>query len=229
VGLLEVRLFLAMEYVPGLSLDAWLAAAPRRRAEILRVFLEAGRGLAAAHGAGLVHRDFKPGNVLVGGDGRVVVLDFGLARAAESGPEEGEVLTVEEVAAGAGGRQALTRTGARLGTPAYMAPEQRRGETVGPAADQYSFSLALSAALSAAGTRPHRGLQRALARGLAEVPATRFPSLSPLLREIERGLHLTRRRALQAGVTAALFLLPGIGIWLHDETAARQALCGGSA
>ncbi len=231
VGLLEVRLFLAMEYVPGLALDAWLAAAPRRRGEILRVFLEAGRGLAAAHGAGLVHRDFKPGNVLVGDDGRVVVLDFGLARSAEAGPhQEGEVVTVESLAGSGDLRgQPLTRAGARPGTPAYMAPEQRRGEAVGPAADQYSFSLALSEALAAAGARPHRGLQRALARGLADDPAMRFPALSPLLREIDRGLHLSRRRALQAGAVAALFLLPGLGVWMRDSAAARQALCGGSA
>jgi serine/threonine protein kinase len=163
VGLLEVRLFLAMEYVPGLSLDAWLAAAPRRRAEILRVFLEAGRGLAAAHGAGLVHRDFKPGNVLVGDDGRVVVLDFGLARAAESEPQEGEVLTVEEVAAGdkrSPGREPvsarrptwLPSSGAarrwgrqRISTPSrWRSPQRSPRRAPGPTAGCGARSLAVS-------------------------------------------------------------------------------------
>jgi tetratricopeptide (TPR) repeat protein len=178
-----------------------------------------------------VHRDFKPGNVLVGDGGRVAVLDFGLARAAEPEPGgEGEIVSFEALAARPGEAipPSLTQTGTRLGTPAYMAPEQRRGETVGPAADQYAFCLALSRALAAAGHRVHRGLQRALARGLADDPAARFPALAPLLREIDRGLHLTRRRALQAGAVGALLLLPGLGVLLRDAAATRQALCSGS-
>src|SRR6185503_20369490 len=96
---------------------------PRPPAEILDVFLQAGRGLAAAHRAGLVHRDVKPSNVIVGSDGRARVLDFGLARGDRD--EEPSI----------------------VGTPGYMAPEQRRGERVDARADQYAFAVALWVAL----------------------------------------------------------------------------------
>src|SRR5262249_57011875 len=126
------RVFLAMELVEGVDLRSWLEAQPRRRAEIVDVFREAGRGLASAHAAGLVHRDFKPDNVLVDGEGRARVTDFGLAHRLETKPDA-------EIA----------------GTPAYMAPEQHRGEHVDARTDQFAFCVALYEALH--GERPFAG------------------------------------------------------------------------
>jgi eukaryotic-like serine/threonine-protein kinase len=164
----EQLLFIAMEYVAAESLAAWL----RREhdvGEILQVFIAAGRGLAAAHAAGLVHRDFKPDNVLVGEDARetgrrrpeleVKVTDFGLACASGStqgsgsaspGPEE-EGMPAAADASSSGLRALtqgrLTRTGAATGTPAYMAPEQHLRQTVDERADQFAFCVALYEAL----------------------------------------------------------------------------------
>src|SRR5262249_4192834 len=119
------QLFIAMELIEGVSLREWLRAEPRTWREILDVFLHAGDGLAAAHAVGLVHRDFKPDNVLCDRRGRVCVTDFGLARAAapsalDSRNDVQESPTVDETAA-------VTHTGAIFGTPGYMAPEQCEG------------------------------------------------------------------------------------------------------
>src|SRR5262249_8321145 len=127
VGTYEDQVFLAMDFVEGQTLREW-SATPRQTREIIEVFVQAGRGLAAAHAAGVVHRDFKPDNVLVGKDGRVVVTDFGLARedaAARDGATDDPAR-----AAGAKGAAATARaSNARIaGTPAYMAPEQLRGD-----------------------------------------------------------------------------------------------------
>jgi len=127
------QIFLAMEYVPGRTLRAWLEQRPGR-AEILARFAEAGRGLAAAHAAGLVHRDFKPDNVLVGDDGRVRVVDFGLVAA-----DEPARATLVDAAPDPGASDTLTRAGAVVGTPAYMAPEQLRGEAADARSDQFAF------------------------------------------------------------------------------------------
>ncbi|HEX3480434.1 MAG TPA: serine/threonine-protein kinase [Kofleriaceae bacterium] len=122
-------IYIAMERIAGTTLAAWLET-PRAPHEILRVFAAAGRGLSAAHAAGLVHRDFKPENVMVGDDGRVCVLDFGLARASRDA--DGPDADHEGIA----------------GTPAYMSPEQWRGERAGVASDQFSFCVALWRALT---------------------------------------------------------------------------------
>src|SRR5581483_7017268 len=139
VAALGGQVAIAMERIDGTNAREWLAEKPRTQREILAVFLAAARGLQAAHAAGLVHRDFKPENVLVGRDGRVAVTDFGLAR-----PE--------------------TAAGARSGTPRYMAPEHRRGEAVDARADQYSLAVALNEAL----TDPPRALKRALSEDRAQ-------------------------------------------------------------
>jgi tetratricopeptide (TPR) repeat protein len=163
-GTFNGRLFIAMELIRGKTLTSWLAEAeqvPRavRQREILRLFIAAGRGLEAAHAAGLAHRDFKPDNVLVGDDGRVRVVDFGLARALsdepggdEGGGGAGDPLAESEAGASAGASASasklkaalrLTETGTVMGTPRYMAPEQMRGAVADQRSDQFSFCVAL--------------------------------------------------------------------------------------
>src|SRR6185436_19437245 len=127
-----------MELVEGSTLRQWLHSAARSDGEILTALAAAGRGLSAAHAEGLVHRDFKPDNVLVGADGRVKVTDFGLARATPSDKATGEIT--------------LTQTGALLGTPAYMAPELFDGASADARSDQYAFCVAAWEALF--GQRP---------------------------------------------------------------------------
>jgi len=154
VGLHDERVFVAMELVEGKTLRTWLESRPSRTA-IYEVFLQAARGLQAAHRAGLVHRDFKPDNVLIGDDGRVRVVDFGVAKATDS--LEPELLAKSESAgaSGSGSLPELTATGQLLGTPAYMAPEQFLGASVDARTDVFSFSVALYEALS--GRRPFDG------------------------------------------------------------------------
>src|SRR5262249_21678690 len=147
VGTLAERVFVAMEYVDGVTLAAWLSERARTRAEILWAFREAARGLGAAHAAGLVHRDFKPQNVMVGRDGIVRVMDFGPARridaAAPAAPPEAPP---PAPAPGHPGRDAaeadLTLTGELVGTPLYMAPEQFKGGPNDARTDQFSFCVA---------------------------------------------------------------------------------------
>src|SRR5262249_26077772 len=157
-------------------------AAPRTQQEILNAFIAAARGLAAAHAAGLVHRDFKPHNVLRRKDGRIVVTDFGLARGIEQaiefettmrakGPKPADDNTPSPL-------PGLTQTGSVLGTPAYMAPEQWSGEAVGPAADQFAFCVAIWEAL--AGERPFKGatleaLQADVERGPSGLDHSKIP------------------------------------------------------
>ena len=133
-GTVDDQVYIAMEFVDGGTLDEWMAAETRTWREILNVFLDAGRGLAAAHAAGIIHRDFKPQNVMIGRDGSVRVTDFGLARLVSAVPETApdEAKPASESGAGVPDRAVITRmtkTGALIGTPAYMAPEQfRRGQ-----------------------------------------------------------------------------------------------------
>ncbi|MGH2898506.1 MAG: serine/threonine-protein kinase, partial [Solirubrobacteraceae bacterium] len=137
VGGVDQRVFIAMELVEGLTLSRWLAAERRAPSEIVATFVAAGHGLAAAHAAGLIHRDFKPDNVLIGNDGRVRVTDFGLARQAH-GVEAGTAHDAAEARPGTG----APHTGL-AGTPAYMAPEQFHGRAADARADQFSFAVAL--------------------------------------------------------------------------------------
>ncbi|MFO7561573.1 MAG: serine/threonine-protein kinase [Enhygromyxa sp.] len=164
VGVVEGKVFLAMEYIDGRTLGDWVAARRRPWTELVDRWIEAGRGLRAAHEAGLVHRDFKPANVLVSNDGRVLVTDFGIAGGVEPGSEPApetptdtptDAHTQSETAPEPGsiageltrdlsrrvGR--LTQTGGMLGTPRYMAPEQFLGKRVDARADQFAFCVSL--------------------------------------------------------------------------------------
>jgi serine/threonine protein kinase len=144
VGSCENGIFLTMDLVVGTTLAEWLRQ-PHPWPEVLRVFLEAGRGLAAAHAAGLVHRDFKPANVLVGRSGQVRVTDFGLACSTEKPEQTARAPEAPEDDSALSGP--LTRTGALLGTPAFMAPEQLQGQGASAHSDQFSFCVALHEAL----------------------------------------------------------------------------------
>ena len=309
--------YLTMELVDGVSLTTWLKQRPRSVDEILKVFIEAGQGLAGAHAAGLIHRDFKPDNVLVGDDGRVRVVDFGIARGAD-GPDlmsvdqaiersqdpatrsdapppaekaaEGAVLPFAStdrgavpgfarsndladtqraegaqlvkktegsrfaaaVAAAASGADRprllasqletaipglssvrLTRTGALVGTPAYMAPEQHIAARVDARSDQFAFCIALYEALFGSHPFPAKNyvqlslsvlggkvdtmvgrndvpvrVRKAILRGLTVDPALRFASMDELLVVLKSDPELRRRRrvglALLAGGVAGV-------------------------
>lgn len=216
VGTVGDQVFLTMELVDGQRLRDWMNAGPRTVREIIEVFAQAGRGLAAAHDAGLVHRDFKPENVLVGIDGRVRVVDFGLVRWAE-GDDEPTTGEAPRLALD----QSLTPAGGAVGTPRYMSPEQVGAHPVGPASDQFSFCVCLYEAL--AGQRPFAGdnladlllaialgavrpwprsciaprwLRELVLRGLSTEPAARWPSMSALVDELTRERERDRRAAL---------------------------------
>jgi serine/threonine protein kinase len=131
VGTVGEQLFIAMEYVDGQTLKAWQSSSPHDWHAVVRMYIASGVGLQAAHAAGLVHRDFKPDNVLIGADRRPRVGDFGLVSITRATEREG---TTEPGA---------TRHGAVLGTPGYMSPEQMRGETSDAQSDQFSFCVAL--------------------------------------------------------------------------------------
>jgi hypothetical protein len=218
--------YIAMEFVEGDTLTSWLRAWDRTWREVVAIFLDAGRGLAAAHAVGLLHRDFKPDNVLVGADGRVRVTDFGLARSLMAAAEDGELQPTPELAAL---RVTLTATGAVMGTPRYMAPEQLAGKDVSAAADQFSFCVALYEAVygvhpilgdtaakmleGGARMRPPPENRRVptallaiLRRGLDPVPARRFPSMPALLAELTTAIRPPRRRYLVLAGAAALVL-----------------------
>ncbi len=196
------QVFLVMERVDGATARVWRDAAPRSDAEILAVYRQAAAGLAAAHRAGLVHRDVKPDNILVGDDGRTRITDFGLAAlggpAAATGVDDA---TADDVPVTM--TAPLTRSGAIVGTPAYMAAEAHRGRPVDARSDQFGFCVSVWEAL--AGTSPFAGttyrerarrvcadevepaptisppLANVLRRGLAADPEQRWPSMDALV------------------------------------------------
>jgi tetratricopeptide (TPR) repeat protein len=232
--------FVAMDFVEGRTLREWLAERRRTPAEVLDAFGQAGRGLAAAHAAGVVHRDFKPDNVLVRTDSRIAVTDFGLARLSSGG--EAEV-------AGAGDPAPLeqTRTGAIAGTPAYMAPEVRSGIGGDARSDLFSFCVALYAALFGRHPFPTtsaRALAEAAARGqvhppregsvpghvrdavlagLRPRPEDRPASMEALLARLERD----PRRRLRQGVALAL-PLAALAVASALAFRPRPEVCGGA-
>jgi tetratricopeptide (TPR) repeat protein len=281
VGTFEDQVFIAMEFVDGNTVTYWLQAQQRTWREIIKVFMAAGRGLQAAHDKELVHRDFKPDNVMVGKDGQVRVMDFGLARQVSdkgTGTTQQKVRTIAEAAAaisdeglatlvinqeGSGGPETqemqsglfdnqLTRTGAMMGTPAYMAPEQFLGTPTDARTDQFSFCVALYEALY--GERPFGGnsmfaltanvvqgnvkeaptstsvppwVRRILLRGLRSNADERFPSMKALLEALEKDPAVARRRRLAMAAAALLPLAVGLGV--RQSLASHQAVCGSGA
>jgi len=199
IGTHGEQLFVAMELIDGEDLRAWSDDPSRTEDERLDAWTAAGRGLVAAHARGLVHRDFKPDNVMVGRDGRVRVLDFGLARAPGSvsasmdGPDGGELTASASSPGGlVSSDDRLTQTGLAMGTPAYMAPEQFRGAHPDPSCDQFAFCVTGFELLS--GARPYAGetfaaLARSTARG--EIDPAQAAKVPPrILRVLRRGLSV---------------------------------------
>ncbi|MCG8420069.1 MAG: serine/threonine-protein kinase [Proteobacteria bacterium] len=207
VGMFRARVFLAMEFIRGTTLRAWVKAqreVPERirwRA-ILAKFLDAGRGLDAAHAAGLVHRDFKPENVLVGNNDRVYVVDFGLAHAhaghdqSRYDPSSGDLMKTIDGRDGGLKLQPATRltvSGDLLGTPAYMPPEQLDGRATDVRSDQFSFCVALYEALY--GTRPFaadnfESLKAMIKSGSVTVPPRTSPVPQRIWKALARGLSV---------------------------------------
>ncbi len=251
-GAIDERVFLAMEFVDGQTLAAWLAAAPRRWREIRRRRSRRGRGLAAAHDAGLVHRDFKPDNVMVGARRPVRVMDFGLASDASAEAGGGGVADAVGLPAGEAPTAhtiALTATGTLLGTPLYMAPEQFLARATDARTDQFSFCVALHEALY--GERPYPSdsfaalveavttgklreptqkarapafLRRLLVRGLRPDPAERYPSMRALLSELRFDPAPRRRAAIWVAGAAAVLAVAGVGAQRLATRAQRACL-----
>ena len=263
VGEVDDQIFVAMEYIRGQSLDQWQQE-PHPWREVVEVFRQAGRGLAAAHDAGIIHRDFKPHNVLLGEDGTAKVLDFGLARSMTQGQltdgqTDGDDTDPESTAlAPTGGKelslldQRLTRTGALMGTPAYMAPEQHEGRPANAHSDQFSFCVALYEGLY--GELPFEAtslptliasvlegtikdpptaakvpswLRKVLLRGLAVDPERRFASVFELLTELGRDPVARRRRWLATAAFATI--IGGAGFGAASLSSARAEVCTGGA
>ncbi len=294
VGTFRTSVFIAMEFVAGKTAREWLKERPRSLRDILDVYCAAGEGLVAAHRAGLVHRDFKPDNVLVADDGRVRVVDFGLARATGPLSEEPETqlpsLADEPTgappstpppavdddhvssdaprsadgASGANGSsrshssrqldRQLTREGAVMGTPRFMAPEQHLGQVIDERADQFSFCVALFEALY--GALPFAGdnvddladsvvngrrrelpkgavarvparVRQALQRGLATRPADRFPSMDALLVALRPDLARRRRIGWSLAALAVVAGVVGAGAWRLGHRS-RLGMCTGA-
>ncbi len=322
VGTFEEAVFIAMEFIDGDTVRYWLNASPRDWREVLRVFVAAGRGLAAAHDAGLVHRDFKPDNVMVGSDGKVCVMDFGLARqsgvadpfaaAAAAAAVAGEVaksgavalepavpsiadgvpwpiasgtkrpaksapvdMNVTRVVPAPNERKSptqsaaritldvasptsraleanLTQTGAMLGTPAYMAPEQFASKPGDARTDQFSYCVALYESLY--GERPFEGksfmalmasvakgvvrnapegtkvpswVRKVILRGLLPSADARHPSMTALLDALEHDPSVAHRRWAVGATTAVLAV--GMAIGAARTLQARHSPCEGGA
>ena len=237
------EVFVAMELVDGASFDR-LSPKPETWREVVALFVQAGRGLAAAHTKGLVHRDVKPSNLFVGKDGRVRIGDFGLARrqrddapakiriddavvpmdSAETIDMLGASPPAEPLPATALLSAQLTRDGSQVGTPRYMSPEQTAGHRASAASDQYSFCKALEEMLPA---RVPGWLTRAVERGLARDPEARHPSMQALVDVLDQTPRRMQRRAILG--TAAFGAATVVGAFLllatRDSGAEVPELC----
>ncbi len=236
VGATDSGGFIVLEYFSGGTLEEWLQG-NHPLEERLRVMREAGRGLAAAHKRGVVHRDFKPQNVLLSADGRVCVTDFGLARLENPGAA---AFPLDRTIGDA------TITRGLMGTPNYMAPEVLAGSRGDELSDQFSFAVALYQAMN--GRHPFRGashvtlaelltrmqsglidpeaadvpehVRKVIKRGLAAAPADRFPSMSALLSALAKEPRKSNPKLLVGG--AALILFFGIGVFVLSNGSGSQ-------
>jgi tetratricopeptide (TPR) repeat protein len=249
VGAVDDRVWMAMELVTGHTLTAWLEERARPWPEVLRVMVAAGEGLAAAHEAGLLHRDFKPDNVMIDAGGRVRVMDFGLARAGfelglASEPETAEGIPQRSGPISLSSR--VTQVGSLMGTPDYMSPEQFAEREVDAKSDQFSFCVALWETLHGrrpftadslpelaaqviegkrerppASTRVPAWLRRVCERGLATDPSQRFSSMRELLESLARA-HARARRKLWLGGAGVLVLAGAAVLFVDRWQHARQ-------
>jgi formylglycine-generating enzyme required for sulfatase activity len=236
VGVHQGQVFLAMEYLGGGTLRDWLAAEKRPWREIVKMFIEVGHGLAAAHAEGLIHRDFKPDNVLLDKAGTPKVVDFGLVRLTSGigfsiDPNATEEDDAPFLPIAATVAVALTKTGALAGTPAYMAPEQFLGKGVDARTDQFAFCVALYEALYA--ERPFAGdtvvtladsvtserireppkattvpvwVRKAILRGLAVDRSLRFATIDLFVEALQSDPAIARRRRVVIGASIAIVL-----------------------
>ncbi|HWB78889.1 MAG TPA: serine/threonine-protein kinase, partial [Nannocystaceae bacterium] len=230
--------WIAMEFIDGEDVLHWCRRARPSAREIIDAYLQLGRGLVAAHEAGLVHRDVKPDNAMRDRSGHVRVLDFGLAHVPTAdqprAPIDLAVLAKLDL-------ESFTQTGTLVGTPAYMAPEQFEGGAADARSDQYAFCVALFTALWH--VRPHsgdsaltiaeerrlgrfvqppwrrdvpRGVRAILLRGLAPDPAQRWPDMHALLGALDRVRGARRRVAIGVGTLA---VAAAVAIAAYDEPA----------
>ena len=253
VGTFGTDVFVAMEYVKGTTLRDWGKKERRSPAETIAICVQSGRGLAAAHRQGILHRDFKPENILVDDQGRARVLDFGLARSGGDEPTGTGRFELDDTLVGRRSSVSLpeTQLGAVVGTPAYMAPEQLRSMPIDARSDQFAFCITVFEALY--GRRPfpgddvialvtameegrvsvpaQTGVPRAvlpvLTKGLAYAPDARWRSMDELLAALERAAASSGRRR-----TALLLVLGALlGVTAVVFTLARTpraALCAAS-
>lgn len=199
VGTVGEQVYLVMEWIAGTTLRVHVRE-PREPREIVDIYRAAGAGVAAAHAAGIVQRDFKPDNVMIGTDGRVRLLDFGLARPASS-------------------------DGSIAGTPKYMAPEQATGAPPTAAADQYSFGIALAESL---GERVPSHVAPVIARATAVDPAARYPDMTALLAALARDpVRVRRRRLVALGLAVGALGAVGTAFAVGRRQSAVAACSGG--
>ena len=267
VGVHDGHVFMAMEHLAGGTLTDWMAPGKKRTwREIVNMFIEIGHGLAGAHTEGLIHRDFKPDNVLLDKNGKPKIVDFGLVRLSAAGDLEDsgtalrdagdEVSSATSIAAFAALAPEmlagpLTRTGALMGTPAYMAPEQYSGKRVDERSDQFAFCVTLYEALY--GERPFAGdtvlaladsvmqgrareprrdsdvpgwLRRAVLRGIDVNPSKRFAQLDDLITVFANDPAKRTKMWMIAGTTLGV-MLAAVGV-AHRMGAGQHALCTGA-
>ncbi|HEY5952544.1 MAG TPA: serine/threonine-protein kinase [Kofleriaceae bacterium] len=247
VGEVADSIYIVIELVDGTTLDRWLKERQRSWQDIVAAFCQAGRGLAAAHEAGLVHRDVKPQNIMVRRDGRIQITDFGVVRMSgshnDTTPSDASANLLSE----------LTYAGHRVGTPSYMAPEQYAGGELDARADQFSFAVALYEALY--GTRPFSGsdaerlaairagklaapragtavpkfIEPVLRRALAADMAARWPSLDDMLAALARDpTRVGHRRLAIAAAVLGVAALGIVGLLGWTRSASAPSPCSGT-